>query len=87
LHGAQQHGIVARPHNYPSGVGLAATLHLMAAPPQTQPLEFDQTGTAICEELFTELLAFERGSVRAPTGPGLGVRLTEAPVHRYAASS
>jgi D-galactarolactone cycloisomerase len=84
---AQHHGIVASPHNYSSGVGLAATLHLMAALPQTRLLEFDPTGTAIYEELFTQTLAVEQGSVRVPTGPGLGVRLTEALVHKYAASS
>ena len=70
---AQQHGIISSPHNYSSGVGLAATLHLMAALPQTQLLEFDPTGTAIYEELFTEPLVVEQGSVQAPlfTGPGL----------------
>ena len=83
---AQQHGIVASPHNFSSGVGLAATLHLMAALPQTQLLEFDPTDTAIYEELFTEPLTVEGGSVRVPTGPGLGVRLTEALVRKYAAS-
>jgi L-alanine-DL-glutamate epimerase-like enolase superfamily enzyme len=81
---AQQHGIIASPHNFSSGVGLAATLHLMAALPQTQLLEFDPTGTAIYEELFTEPLALERGSVRVPTGPGLGVRLTPRLVDTYA---
>ena len=81
---AQQHGIVASPHNFSSGVGLAATLHLMAALPGAQLLEFDPTGTAVCEELFTEPLVVERGSVRVPTAPGLGVRLTEALVNQYA---
>jgi L-alanine-DL-glutamate epimerase-like enolase superfamily enzyme len=84
---AEQHGIVASPHNFSSGVGLAATLHLMAALPATRLLEFDPTGTAVYEELFAEPLAVERGSVRVPTGPGLGVRLTEALVGRYAARS
>ena len=54
-------------------MGLAATLHLMAALPQTQLLEFDPTGTAIYEELFTEALVVEKGSVQVPTAPGLGV--------------
>jgi D-galactarolactone cycloisomerase len=84
---ARRHGIACSPHNFSSGVGLAATLHLMAALPQTQLLEFDPTGTAVYEELFTEPLAVERGSVRVPTGPGLGVRLTEALARKYAAPS
>jgi L-alanine-DL-glutamate epimerase-like enolase superfamily enzyme len=84
---AQQQGIACSPHNFSSGVGLAATLHLMAALPQTQLLEFDPTGTAIYEELFTEPLVVEQGSVRVPSGPGLGVRLSEAVIHKYAATA
>jgi L-alanine-DL-glutamate epimerase-like enolase superfamily enzyme len=74
---ALNHGIIPSPHNFSSGVGLAATLHLMAALPETQWLEFDPTGTAIYEELFVEPLAVERGRVRVPSTPGLGVRLTQ----------
>jgi L-alanine-DL-glutamate epimerase-like enolase superfamily enzyme len=75
---ALRHGVIPSPHNFSSGVGLAATLHLMAALPQTEWLEFDPTGTAVYEELFVEPLVLERGRVRVPTAPGLGVRLTEA---------
>jgi L-alanine-DL-glutamate epimerase-like enolase superfamily enzyme len=83
---AQQHGIICSPHNYSSGVGLAATLHLMAAMPETQLLEFDPTGTSIYEELFIEPLVVENGSVRVPDGPGLGVRLTDAVIEGYRAN-
>jgi L-alanine-DL-glutamate epimerase-like enolase superfamily enzyme len=82
---ADRHGIVVSPHNYSSGVGLAATLHLMAALPQTQLLEFDPTATAVYEELFTVPLAVQRGAVHVPTAPGLGVRLTAELVDKYAA--
>ena len=75
---AHAHGVIPSPHNYSSGVGLAATLHLMAAVPETQLLEFDPTGTAIYEELFVEPLNVKDGHVQVPTGPGLGVRLTDA---------
>jgi L-alanine-DL-glutamate epimerase-like enolase superfamily enzyme len=71
-------GVTVSPHNFSSGIGLAATLHLMAALPRTELLEFDPTGTAVYEELFVDPLVVERGSVVAPTGPGLGVRLTDA---------
>jgi L-alanine-DL-glutamate epimerase-like enolase superfamily enzyme len=73
---ALRHGVIPSPHNFSSGVGLAATLHLMAALPETEWLEFDPTGTAIYEELFVEPLVVERGRVRVPQWPGLGVRLT-----------
>jgi L-alanine-DL-glutamate epimerase-like enolase superfamily enzyme len=82
---AQRQGIVATPHNFSSGVGLAATLHLMAAMPETQLLEFDPTGTAVYEELFSEPLDEAGGFVRVPTGPGLGVRLTDDLLSKYRA--
>jgi D-galactarolactone cycloisomerase len=72
---ALHHGVIPSPHNFSSGVGLAATLHLMASLPESEWLEFDPTGTAIYEELFIEPLQVERGRVRVPTAPGLGVRL------------
>jgi L-alanine-DL-glutamate epimerase-like enolase superfamily enzyme len=83
---ARQKGIIATPHNFSSGVGLAATLHLMAALPETQLLEYDPTGTAVYEELFIEPLEVEGGFVHVPRGPGLGVRLTEEVVRKYAST-
>lgn len=80
---AKRYGVIATPHNFSSGVGLAATLHLMAAMPDTQLLEFDPTGTAIYEELFIEPLLVKDGRVRIPTTPGLGVRLTDEIVAKY----
>jgi L-alanine-DL-glutamate epimerase-like enolase superfamily enzyme len=74
---AIRQGVIPSPHNFSSGVGLAATLHFMAALPETEWLELDPTGTAIYEELFVEPLAVEHGRVRVPNTPGLGVRLTE----------
>ena len=82
---AQRHAIVASPHNFSSGVGLAATLHLMAALPETRLLEFDPTGTAIYEEMFVEPLVVQDGHVHVPTEPGLGVRLTDEIIDRWSA--
>ena len=76
-------GVVPTPHNYSSGIGTAATLHLMAAMPETELLEFDPTGTAIYEELFVEPLEVENGAVRVPSVPGLGVELTQAVIDKY----
>lgn len=80
---AHHHGAVSTPHNYSSGVGLAASLHLMAALPEMQLLEFDPTGTAIYEELFCDPLVVADGHVHVPTTPGLGVRLTPEVIERY----
>lgn len=82
---AVEEGIVPTLHNYSSGVGLAATLHLMAALPELELLEFDPTRTAVYEELFVEPLVVEGGNVRVPTTAGLGVRLTAEVAERYAA--
>jgi len=76
-------GIVASPHNYSSGVGTAATLHIMAALPETRLLELDPTGTAIYEELFTDGLHVEDGQAAVPRGPGLGVSLSEDTIARW----
>ena len=80
---ARAHGVIASSHNFSSGVGLAATLHLMAALPETELLEFDPTGMAIYEELFVEPLRLEAGHVYVPTAPGLGVRLTDETCRRW----
>lgn len=80
---AVANNVVPSPHNYSSGVGTAATLHLMAALPDTQLLEFDPTGTAIYEELFIDPLVVENGLVSVPDRPGLGVRLTEETINRW----
>ena len=82
---ASEQGIVVSPHNYSSGVGLAATLHLMSALPETQLLEFDPTQTAIYEELFVDPLVVEHGQVEVPRRAGLGVRLTDAVIDKYRA--
>ena len=76
---------VVSPHNFSSGVLLAATLHFMAATPNADLLEFDVTGTAIYDELLAEPLKVNRGVVDVPQRPGLGVVLTDEVRERYAA--
>jgi L-alanine-DL-glutamate epimerase-like enolase superfamily enzyme len=80
---AERAGVIASPHNFASGVGLAAVLHLMAALPQTQFLEYDASRTAICEEMFVEPLLVMDGRIRVPTAPGLGVALTDEIIAKY----
>lgn len=80
---ARKAGIVVSLHNFSSGVGLAATLHLMSAVPETRLLEFDPTGTAVYEELFLEPPVVEHGNVSVPMTPGLGVRLTDEIIEKY----
>lgn len=80
---AVSHSVVPTLHNYSSGIGLAATLQLMAAMPEIQLLEYDPTGTSIYEELFIEPPGVSAGHVEVPTTPGLGLQLTAEVLSKY----
>jgi D-galactarolactone cycloisomerase len=88
---AMTHGVECVPHAWGSAIGLAATLHFLAAlpdqPPSFRPIppmfEFEQ-----CENPFRDLLAKEpivqvRGKVKIPTGPGLGIEIDRSVLDRY----
>lgn len=77
-------GIAVSPHNFSSGVLLAATMHLMAATPNTTLLEFDSSDNPVYEELLAEPLQIKDGAVRVPDGPGLGVVLKRETLEKYA---
>ena len=83
---AETYGIPLSPHNFSSGVLLAATIHLMASTPNTQWLEIDTSGNAVYEELLTNPLKFNEGYVSVPDEPGLGVELKEETLNNYAVS-
>ena len=88
---AAAHGVECVPHAWGSVIGVAATLHFLAAlpdqPPSFRPtppmFEFEQ-----CENPFRDLLAKEpivqqRGKVQIPTGAGLGIEIDRAVLDRY----
>ena len=88
---ASTHGVECVPHAWGSAIGLAATLHFLAAlpdqPPSFKPmpplLELEQ-----CENPFRDLLAREpivqkRGKVQVPTGAGLGIEIDRLVLDRY----
>ena len=88
---ASAHGVECVPHAWGSAIGLAATLHFLAAlpdqPPSFRPmpplLEFEQ-----CENPFRDLLSREpitlnRGKVKIPTKPGLGIDIDRGVLDRY----
>jgi L-alanine-DL-glutamate epimerase-like enolase superfamily enzyme len=80
---AQAHHVTVSPHNYSSGVCLAATLHLMASTPGTELLEYDTVDASISREFFVEPPAEHDGHVSVPQTPGLGVLLTDALLQKY----
>ena len=88
---ASAHGVECIPHAWGSAIGLAATLHFLAAlpdqPPSFRPmpplLELEQ-----CENPFRDLLSVEPivqqgGKVQIPTGAGLGIEINRAVLDRY----
>ncbi|MCB9030186.1 MAG: mandelate racemase/muconate lactonizing enzyme family protein [Deltaproteobacteria bacterium] len=80
---AESFGVQVSPHNYSSGVLLAATLHLMAATPYSNLLEYDASDNSIYHEFFPEPLAFVDGKLPVPQRPGLGVELTDQILEKY----
>ncbi|MFB6156530.1 MAG: mandelate racemase/muconate lactonizing enzyme family protein [Haloferacaceae archaeon] len=75
--------LVLSPHCFTTGVGLAATIHTLAASPAGEWLEFDTTGFELFEDLFVSDLAVEGGRVSLPDDPGLGVELDEGVIGEY----
>lgn len=81
---AQAAGVPVSPHNFSSGVLLAATAHLMASTPNTTLLEVDTSGNAIYNDLVIEGVEFKNGYFHITDAPGLGVEIPEAVLETYA---
>lgn len=80
---ANAYGVPVSPHNFSSGVLMAATIHLLASTPNADLLEIDTSGNAVYEELLTSPLKYEDGFVKIPDHPGLGVELTKETLKKY----
>jgi D-galactarolactone cycloisomerase len=80
---AQSFGILVSPHNYSSGILLAATIQLMASVPNSHLLEIDTSDNAIYQELLIEPLEIKDGFVKVPQLPGLGVKLDQRILEKY----
>ncbi|MFW6384934.1 MAG: mandelate racemase/muconate lactonizing enzyme family protein [Halodesulfurarchaeum sp.] len=80
---AEAFDVVCSPHCYTTGVGLAATMHVMAASPATEWLEYDTTGFPLFESLFVTPPELEDGRMAVPEEPGLGVELDPSVIDQY----
>jgi D-galactarolactone cycloisomerase len=88
---ASAHGVECVPHAWGSAIGLAATLQWLAALPDTPPafrpispmLEFEQTPNPLRDHLAKEPIRQERGIVRIPDGPGLGIEVDREVLARW----
>lgn len=86
------HGVECVPHAWGTTIGLAATLHFLAALPDQPPawrpfppmLEFEQTPNPLRDLLATQPIGLEHGgSVAIPAGPGLGIEIDRAVLEQY----
>ena len=88
---ASAHGVECVPHAWGSVIGVAATLHFLAALPDQPPsfkgnpplFEFEQ-----CENPFRDLLSVDpivqlNGKVSVPKGPGLGIEINRHILDQY----
>ena len=91
---AAAHGVECVPHAWGSAIGLAATLHFIAAlpdqPPSLRPippmLEFEQCENPFRDHLSKEPIVQVKGIVQIPTGAGLGIEVDRAVLARYRVS-
>ena len=65
------------------GVGVALALHLAACLPPPAPACGLTTSSLLAADLVKPPLRVERGQMRPPGGPGLGVILDERQIERY----
>jgi len=86
-------GVRCNPHNWGTGIAMAATLQLLAVlAPHTPPalnviepmLELDRTEHAIRGAVLAQPIEHEGGIVRVPDGPGLGIEVDRGALARFA---
>lgn len=81
---ASDAGLDCVPHVWGSGVTFSANLHTVLAEPTVELFEYCTLPNPLRDALLVEPVGFDRGRLRAPTAPGLGVRLTPELEQRYA---
>ena len=80
---ALDHGVAVIPHGWNTALGLAADLHLAAALPHTDLVEY-LTGSPYIDGIVAEPWRLDAdGMLEIPNGPGLGVRLDLDAVTRF----
>ncbi len=81
---AEAFDTIVTPHSYTTGVGLAATMHLMACSPICEWLELDVTPYSLYDVFFKKPLDIDDGGrVKVPEEPGLGVHIPDDVLEEY----
>ncbi len=70
-------------HSYKTGVNIAASLHFVAALPNTHYFEYCVEQGALRQTLTKQRFPVIDGDITVPEEPGLGIELDEAVVERY----
>jgi D-galactarolactone cycloisomerase len=90
---AEAFGVRYNPHVWGTGIAIAASLQLLAVVPTHTPtslaplqpmLEFDRTEHPIRQAILTSPIEHDRGIVRIPDGPGLGIEVNREAIARFA---
>lgn len=88
---ATAHGVECVPHAWGSVIGVAATLHFIAAlpdqPPSFRPMpplfEFEQCENPFRDDLSVEPIVQQKGVVQIPTAPGLGIEIKRSVLEKH----
>ncbi len=70
-------------HSYKTGINIAASLHFVAALPNTHYFEYCVEQGALRQQLTRQRFPVIGGDIQVPEGPGLGVDLNEDVVNQY----
>lgn len=89
---AALHGVRLVPHVWGTAVQIAASLQFIATmapnPPRPEPIEpifeFDRTENPFRQAVVKTPLEHERGVMRIPSGPGLGIEIERAALEQFA---
>ena len=80
---AQDARVLLVPHAFKTGILLAACLHVIAAFPNTELLEFSVANSPLRRDILLQPFKVVDGFVAVPEEPGLGVEVNPKTVARY----
>jgi L-alanine-DL-glutamate epimerase-like enolase superfamily enzyme len=79
---AERHRLCVN-HSYKTGVNIAASLHFVAALPNTSYFEYCVEQGALRQTLTKQRFPVVDGEIAVPEEPGLGIELDDAVVEKY----
>lgn len=80
---AEIHSTNVVPHCWSSGIVEAAALHLIAAVPNANLLEYDVFPTPIRQEIVRDDIPAINGYAKVPDKPGLGIEVDDKAIEKY----